>query len=58
MTDQPKKNNTGIYIAIGVAILLCCCCITALIIFFGYDSWGDPLGIYGSLQQLPLLHLV
>ena len=56
MTDQPKKNKTGMYIAIGVGVFLCCC-IALIIIFFGYDSWGDPLGIYSSLQQwmsLPL----
>jgi hypothetical protein len=35
-----------------VGIFVCCCCLAALVVFFQYDNWGDPLGVYGSLQQL------
>jgi hypothetical protein len=50
--ETPKKTNTGLIIAIVAVVLLCCCCITAFLAFyFGYDSLGDPLGIYGLLPQ-------
>ena len=37
--EEPKKNNTILYIGIGV-VLLCCCCIGAIVF---YQYLGDPL---------------
>ena len=39
VTEEPKKNNTVMYIAIGVAVL-CCCCVGA---FVFYQYLGDPI---------------
>jgi hypothetical protein len=37
--EEPRKNNTILYIAIG-ALILCCCCV-GVIVFYQY--LGDPL---------------
>jgi len=57
MLDQFKKNPTTMYIAIGVVVLLlCCCCLATIIVFFQYDNWGDPLGVYGTIiNTLPIV---
>jgi hypothetical protein len=58
MVEQPKKNNTSLYITIGAVVLLCCCCLAVIVLYTQYDNWGDPFGIYGSLRQLQALALV
>jgi len=48
--EEPKKNNKTLIIVIVVLLVLCCCCVAATVaLYFGYDSLGDPLGIYGLL---------
>jgi type VI protein secretion system component VasF len=44
--EEPQKNRTALYIAIAAVVLLCCCCIAAVALYYGYDSLGDPFGIY------------
>jgi len=52
MPEAPKKNNTLLIVGI-VLVVLCCCCLALLVaLYFGYDSLGDPLGIYGALPRL------
>ena len=36
---EPKKSNTGIYIAVAAVVLLCCCCITAAVLW----QYGDQI---------------
>ncbi|MEW5941924.1 MAG: hypothetical protein AB1750_19850, partial [Chloroflexota bacterium] len=50
--EAPKKNNTVLIVAIVVVVLCCCCLAFGLAAYFGYDSLGDPLGIYGALPRL------
>jgi hypothetical protein len=48
--EEPKKDNKRLIIIIAVIVVLCCCCIGSLFaLYYGYDSLGDPLGIYGLL---------
>lgn len=50
---QPQKKNNTVLIVVIVLVLLCCCCAVGLVaLYFGYDSLGDPLGIYGALPRL------
>ncbi len=55
LPEEPKKS-TNVWLIIGiVVVVLCCCCIIALVaLYFGYDSLGDPLHIYGN-GSLPSL---
>lgn len=47
---EPRRNNRTLIIVIAVLVTLCCCCFAgAVALYFGYDSMGDPLGIYGLL---------
>jgi len=39
LAEEPKKNKTAMYIAIGVAVL-CCCCVSAYVF---YQYLGDPI---------------
>ncbi|GEM_PF-5379753 len=48
-----KKSNKTLIIALVVLVVLCCCCVAALVaLYFGYDSLGDPLGVYGWLPMI------
>jgi hypothetical protein len=54
--DTPKKRNNGVIIAVVVVALLCCCAIAACAaLYFGYDSLGDPLGIYGAIPRISFI---
>jgi len=51
--QEPKNNKRTITIVIIVLVVLCCCCLGSLIaLYYGYDSLGDPLGIYGLLPLI------
>ncbi len=51
--EEPKKSNRTLIIVIAVLAVLCCCCVAAAVaLYFGYDSLGDPLGIYGLLPLI------
>ena len=53
---EPRRNNRTLIIVLAVLVLLCCCClISAVALYYGYDSLGDPLGIYGLLPTLDSL---
>ena len=54
--ETPKKsNNNTIIIIVVAAVVLCCCCLgLGIALYYGYDSLGDPLGIYGALPRLGL----
>jgi hypothetical protein len=53
--EAPKKRNNGVIIAVIVVALLCCCVIAACAaLYFGYDSLGDPLGVYGAIPHISL----
>ena len=47
--EESKNNNTLIIIIVVLALLCCCCIAGTVILYFGYDFSGDPLGIYGLL---------
>ena len=52
LVEEPKKNKTLI-IVIAVLAVLCCCCVGGFIaLYYGYDSLGDPLGIYGFIPLI------
>lgn len=55
--EAPAKKNKTLLIVVVVLLVLCCCCVvTASALYFGYDSLGDPFGVYGMLPafgQLP-----
>jgi hypothetical protein len=52
-TEAPANKNRTLIIVIVVLLVLCCCCVAgAAALYFGYDSLGDPLGIYGLLQSI------
>jgi len=57
LTEAPAKKNNTLLIVVVVLLVLCCCCVAAaLALFFGYDSLGDPFGVYGMLPvfgQMP-----
>jgi hypothetical protein len=39
---QPTRDNRNIIIIVVIAVvLLCCCC--SVILYTGYNYWGDPL---------------
>ena len=50
LPPEPKKNRTGMIIAI-VAVVLCCCCLVSL--GLGYWLWnnGDQLLGIGALLR-------
>ena len=50
--EAPKKNNTWLIVGIVLIVLCCCCVVGAIALYYGYDSLGDPLGIYGALPRL------
>jgi len=50
--EEPRKNNTVLYIAIG-AVILCCCCSAAFGAWWLWNN-GDRL-IQGTSLLLPLL---
>lgn len=51
--EAPAKKNKTVLIVVAVLLLLCCCCVATLAaLYFGYDSLGDPLGVYGLFPVL------
>lgn len=46
-----KKNKTVLIVVVVLLVLCCCCAIAATALYYGYDSLGDPLGVYGWLPR-------
>lgn len=49
MPDQPKKNNTGLIVAIIVLVVLCLCCVALGGIYYLYQN-GDKIFGTGALM--------
>ncbi len=46
--EQPKKNRTGMIIAIVVGLLCCCCLVLGVTLWFTGDALMEALDIAGS----------
>jgi hypothetical protein len=51
MPEEPKKNNTLLYVGIAAAVLLCCCCLGIVLIYL-YQNGDQIFGTGALLQQL------
>jgi hypothetical protein len=52
-TEAPANKNRTLIIVVAVIAVLCCCCVAgAVALYFGYDSLGDPLGLYGLIPLI------